>query len=394
MIKVDEEVLWNICKDTAKAKYGLLYVEANAEDICRNYSEKLSEIKSAKRLVIKTSISKKDIQNLLGNTESIPNDIQIINEGVYFIPVVFSDANVKERLIKDLQTMFNQNIVVSDESIRKALDVSFDESVFFISELLKNKLIDYVVKNEIGLSYYSIGSTFKEHVKTDTFANALLINPKTGLITKSDLDKSTEINLTTPIMQYFEQENLLCRLGAKPNKYLVVSLKDKFAENFMHDISSNVQERLIENNFAMTEATMMTFCAERLNELYGLDDADISEYIVAYVNSNIAQYLAIKEKQGKNNEIFVDDNKLRDFVSKEVINLMKLPKSIENGIMKGVNGQEVLKIYISDKVSVMNMNKDKVVDDFIKNEIIKVGEETIINSILPTIPMAKGDSDE
>ena len=393
MLKVDAEILWNVCKDKAKEKYGLLYEEANAKDICLQYSEMMSEIKFRRKTYTKTSINRKDIQNLLRNTESIPDDLQIINEGVYFIPIVFTDSEVKDMLIEDLQEMFNQNIVVSDETIRKALHVSFDESDYFINKLLENNLIKVVVENDIGLSYYAIGNKFKEAVDADPFAKALINYAKGGLVTKSDLNNSTEINLTMPIMQYFEQEKLLCRATAKPNKYLVVSLKNDFSEMFMHETSSEIQEYLETNNFAITESVMRILCTKLLNELYGLSDEGISEAVIDDVNYNIAGYLGL-EKWGKSREIFVDGGKLKALIDQKVSVIKNLPVDVENAIMAGGNGKETLRNYISDKVSTMNLNKDKVVDDFIKNGIIKVSEENIVEAMLPSIDIDTGDSDE
>lgn len=393
MLKVDAEILWNVCKDKAKEKYGLLYEEANAKDICLQYSEMMSEIKFRRKTYTKTSINRKDIQNLLRNTESIPDDLQIINEGVYFIPIVFTDSEVKDMLIEDLQEMFNQNIVVSDETIRKALHVSFDESDYFINKLLENNLIKVVVENDIGLSYYAIGNKFEEAVDADPFAKALINYAKGGLVTKSDLNNSTEINLTMPIMQYFEQEKLLCRATAKPNKYLVVSLKNDFSEMFMHEASSEIQEYLETNNFAITESVMRILCTKLLNELYGLSDEGISEAVIDDVNYNIAGYLGL-EKLGKSKEIFVDDMKLKALIDQKVSVIKNLPVDVENAIMAGGNGKETLRNYISDKVSTMNLNKDKVVDDFIKNGIIKVSEENIVEAMLPSIDIDTGDSDE
>ena len=393
MLKVDAEILWNICKDKAREKYGLLYEEANAEDICLQYSEKLSEIKFMQKTYTKTSINRKDIQNLLRNTESIPDDLQVINEGVYFIPIVYSDSDVKDMLIEDLQKMFNKNIVVSNETIRNALHISFDESDYFVSKLLENNLIKVVVENDIGLSYYAIGNKFKEAVNADPFAKALINYAKGGLVTKSDLNNSTEINLTTPIMQYFEQEKLLCRATAKPNKYLVVSLKNDFSKMFMHEASSEIQDYLEKNNFAVTESTMRILCTKLLNELYGLSDEGISEAVIDDVNYNITSYLGL-EKWGKSREIFVDGGKLKALIDQKVSVLKNIPVDVDNAIMSGGNGKEILKNYISDKLSAMNLNKDKFVDEFIKNEIIKVSEEKIVEAKLPSIDMDKGDSDE
>lgn len=384
MRRINNEVLWNICKDKSKEKYGLLYEEKNAEDICNQYADKFSDINLLTKVTVKDSVRRKDLINLLNDSELVLDNIENVNEGVYFIPTVFNSSEVEDKLINDLKEVFDCNIVVSTEKLRSMLKISLAESDFFVSKLCEKDLINKILDTGAGIEYFAIGNAFKADVDTNPFTNALSKYIRGGLITKANLDESTEINLTEGIIAYFENENLLCKMNRKANRYLLVPEKDEFAESFMLEISAQIQDLVKGNNFAVTEPLMKTFCLERLNELYDLNDESISNDVVDYVLNSVSNHLGLV-KQGKNNNIFVEPNGLRSSViDKKIQEIKNIPDSIIKEIKIGGDGRAKLNDYIVERVSNMSFNVDKNVDEYIKDELITVSEEMLINKILPS----------
>ena len=374
----DKEALWDACKEIARENYGLLYVdtEERMKGLIKKYEERAS-----KRRLVASTVSSKGLMEFLaerikGEGEKGEHLIGL-RESVYFIPVVFREKEIGDKEIEKLEKLFEENIVLSAEMIRKEFSIGYDDRLFFVGELAKRGLINALSEGEEekAAEYYAMGNTLRDSVSTDLFMMAIGGYAEAGLVTHAKLEEAIKVDATNEVIGYLEKEGILVRVN---NRYLVHGMTTEFARKIADEIEGSIEEKFREYNYVVNEAVIRGGLEDKIVERYNISDHTIKEEVVTSVLNEVIQicglsrderysailvestgldqvaeekaeeiYLKIKNEKKSRNVITFDALEMGEDADKKISDLYLNPDTAANQVIKEkIKGK--CKIYIDN----------------------------------------------
>lgn len=293
----DKEALWDACKEIARENYGLLYVdtEERRKGLIKKYEERAS-----KRRLAASTVSSKGLMDFLAERirgeEEKGERLIGLRESVYFIPVVFSEKEIGDKEIEKLEKLFEENIVLSAEMIRKEFSIAYDDRLFFVGELAKRGLINALSEGEEEkvAEYYAMGNTLRDSVSTNLFMMAIGGYAEAGLVTHAKLEEAIKVDATNEVIGYLEEEGILVRVN---NRYLVHGMTAEFARKIADEIEGSIEEKFREYNYVVNEAVIRGGIEDKISERYNIPDHKIKEEVVTSVLNEVIQICGLNRDE-------------------------------------------------------------------------------------------------
>lgn len=364
-LPIDKEALWDACKEIARENYGILYVEEKGGTVIEKYKERV-----AKRRLVASTVSRDGLIEFLAERVKGEKGERLIaiRESVYFIPVVFREKELGDKAIEKLEKLFEENIVLSAEVIRKEFEIAYDDRLFFARELAERELIKALSEGEEEkvAEYYVMGNTLKDSVSTDLFKMAIEGYAEDGLVTHERLGKAIKVDATNEVIGYLEKEGILVRVN---NRYLVHGMTMEFARKIAEEIKGSVEEKFREYNYVVNESVIGGVIEEKIGERYSISDPEIKDEVITSVLNQVIQICGLNRDE-KFRDILIEAAGLNQLVEEKAEEIyQKVLSEAKDRVLGKEKIEEAVNTFIADLYLNPEPRLNRFIMDKVKQEV-------------------------
>lgn len=253
---VDEEVLQDICRDTALDNYGFLYVNDHKDEIKAEYEGADTGLTSAGSISL--SAIEETLQSIADDDLSV---FDRLRSGVYYCDPF--ETREGSRVSDELKRIFTYDLVVNKQTIESRFDIAPTDVDFFAGELEDE---DYVRRIAAGeRDYYVSGPRLKDETSGDASVTSRLREEATsGTISHADLESVIDVAATSDVIRFLEREDFIVDLD---EEYLVQDAVDDYCDALARQMAESVATEFEETGYAVPAAELDQILENRINDL-------------------------------------------------------------------------------------------------------------------------------